>query len=254
MSEIDLDAELHRDWQVLAGVFAFLAAASVIGAAGRYGVATAVRWGTVTAAVAGGELLFLRRHLRRNHPEGEPDRLHGRLGAANLVTVVRGGCFAALAGFVAVSPDPTLAWLPALCYGVGVTLDRLDGTVARSVDRVTVLGTKLDMAFDTLGFLVAPIVGVLWGRLPVWYLSLAAARYVFKLACWLRARRGLPVGDLPPSDVRRSLAGVQMGFISVALVPVVPAGLVAAVAPLVLVPSLAYFLRDYLAVTGRWSA
>jgi CDP-diacylglycerol--glycerol-3-phosphate 3-phosphatidyltransferase len=135
-------------------------------------------------------------------------------------------------------------------YGGGCALDWIDGFAARRAGRTTVLGARLDMAFDTLGFLVAPVIGVLWGRLPVWYLSLSLARYLFKAGRGLRRYRGRPVYDLPPSRVRRPLAGVQMVFITVALAPVVPVETVRALAAVVLVPSLAVFARDYLVVSG----
>jgi len=51
--------------------------------------------------------------------------------------------------------ETALAWVPALCYGTGVALDKLDGIVARTVGRQTELGRRLDMAFDTFGFVVA---------------------------------------------------------------------------------------------------
>nr|WP_231554243.1 hypothetical protein [Halobellus rufus] len=110
------------------------------------------------------------------------------------------------------------------------------------------------MAFDTTGFLVAPVVAVLWGQLPIWYLSLSAARYLFKAGRGLRRRRGLPVYDLPDSLIRRPLAGLQMAFITLALSPLLGLAAIRLPALLVLVPSLAVFLRDYLVVSGRLRA
>jgi CDP-diacylglycerol--glycerol-3-phosphate 3-phosphatidyltransferase len=227
----------------------------------------AVQW-AVPAAVAGGFVVwFCRRHLDANRrdvtgdvgddgtaPEDEHPRTYETLGVANAVTVARGGLFAAVAGFVAVEPTSHVAWLPAVCYGTGCVLDLADGAIARWRDRTTLLGAKLDMAVDTLGFLVAPVVAVLWSRLPVWYLSLSAARYLFKAGRGYRRARGRPVYDLPPSVVRRPLAGVQMVFISVALAPVLPSATVRTLAVVVLAPSLAVFARDYLVVSGHLPA
>jgi CDP-diacylglycerol--glycerol-3-phosphate 3-phosphatidyltransferase len=172
-------------------------------------------------------------------------------GLANTLTLLRGMLYAVVAGFVVVPVGTGLAWVPALCYGVGAVLDKLDGTVARSVGRETALGARLDTAFDTFGFVAAPLVAVLWGLLPVWYLSISAARYVFLAGVRWRRLRDRPVFDRPDSDLGKYLAGVQMAFITVALVPAAPTGLVRAVAPVVLAPSLAVFARDYLAVSGR---
>ncbi|MEF8790748.1 MAG: CDP-alcohol phosphatidyltransferase family protein [Haloarculaceae archaeon] len=243
---------LRRHWAVVAAAFALAFVAVVAGVAAVAERPVAARWAVPAAGVAAFELWFLYRHLDANHGGGPDDRLYGSLGVANAVTLVRGGAFAAVAGFAAVEPTPGLAWLPALLYGGGCALDRIDGYTARRGGRTTVLGARLDMAFDTLGFLVAPVVAVLWGRLPVWYLSLSLARYAFRAGRGLRRRRGRPVHDLPPSSVRRPLAGVQMVFITVALAPVLPAATVRPLAAVVLVPSLAVFARDYLVVSGRF--
>ncbi|GAA0192096.1 CDP-alcohol phosphatidyltransferase family protein [Halobaculum roseum] len=209
-------------------------------------------WLVPAAVVVAWECVFLLRRRGLNHPPGEPAAVAGGVGVANAVTMARGLLYAGVAGFLLTGPlAGALAWAPALLYGAGAVLDAVDGALARRLGRRTVLGEKLDMGIDTLGFLVAPLVGVAWGRLPVWYLSLSAARYLFKLGRWRRRRRGLPVFDLPDSRVRRPLAAVQMAFIAVALAPVFPPSLVAGVAVAVLVPSLAVFARDYLVVAGH---
>ena len=251
-----------------------------------------VRWLLPAATVAAFELWFCLRYLGANRPDG-PDgwsavddsssreaqeRLGGRvtvngsddgvtadssvgrvtvyesLGAPNLVTLTRGTLFAALAGFVAVEPLPELVWFPAVLYGAGTGLDFVDGFLARRAGRRTALGAKLDLAFDTTGFLVAPVVAVLWGQLPVWYLSLSAARYLFKLGRGLRRRRGKPVYDLPDSVVRRPLAGVQMAFITLALSPILSPATARPLAVIVLAPSLAVFVRDYAVVAGWYGS
>ena len=201
------------------------------------------RWVLVAGAVLAYEVAFLAYHLDADGGSA--------FAPPNLVTLVRGGLYAATAGFLFVAAEPTIRWAPAACYGVGVVLDYVDGSLARRTGRTTELGTKLDLAFDTLGFLVAPLVAVAWGRLPVAYLSLSAARYVYRAGIGWRTRRGLPVGDLPPSRIRRPLAALQMGFIAVALAPVLPVSALHPLAVVVAAPSLAVFARDYLVVTGR---
>lgn len=188
-----------------------------------------------------------------------PPRVDGRplvelFGVANTLTLFRGALYAVVAGFVVVPPETPLVWVPALAYGGGVVLDKLDGVVARTVGEVTPVGKRLDMAFDTFGFVVAPLVAVLWGQLPVWYLSLSAARYVYRGGVAWRQFRGRPLFEQPNGDIGKYLAGVQMVFLTAALAPVVPTGVVWAAAPLVLFPSLLVFARDFLAVTGRLPA
>ena len=207
------------------------------------------RWVFHPASIAGccwaGQLWYVGRSV-------DTTRIVSTLvGLANGLTVLRGGLYAVVAGFVVVPPSTGLAWLPAICYGAGAVLDRLDGAVARTVGEQTELGTRLDMAFDTFGFVAAPLVAVLWGRLPVWYLSISAARYLFLSVIYWRQYRDRPVYDTPDSNLGKYLAGVQMAFITVALVPTVPAALVWTAAPVVLAPSLLVFGRDSLAVSGR---
>jgi CDP-diacylglycerol--glycerol-3-phosphate 3-phosphatidyltransferase len=60
----------------------------------------------------------------------------------------------------------------------------------------------------------------------------------------------LAVFDAPDNEIGRYLAGGQMAFLTLALAPAVPGALATAVAPAVLAPSLAVFLRDYLVVAG----
>jgi CDP-diacylglycerol--glycerol-3-phosphate 3-phosphatidyltransferase len=172
-------------------------------------------------------------------------------GLANVVTLVRGGLFAVVAGFAVVPRSTTLVWVPALCYGAGALLDRFDGVLARTVGSETRVGTRLDMAFDTFGFVAAPLVAVLWGRLPVWYLSLSALPYLYRGALSYRRLRGRTVYDRPDNDLGKYLAGLQMGFLTVALAPAAPISLVHAAAPIMLAPSVAVFARDFLVASGR---
>lgn len=172
-------------------------------------------------------------------------------GAANTVTLARGGLYAVVAGFVVVPQGTALAWVPALCYGTGVVLDRLDGALARTVGSETRVGARLDMAVDTFGFVAAPLLAVLWGLLPVWYLALSALRYLYRAGLAYRRLRGPPVYERPDSDLGKYLAGGQMAFLTVALAPPVPTALVWTVAPAALAPSVAVFARDFLVATGR---
>ena len=214
-----------------------------------------VRWLPPVAAVSAFLLWFSRRHLDANRPDAaDAASINRSLGLPNLVTLGRGGLLAALAGFATLTPRPEIAWLPALLYGTACGMDAVDGFLARRTERTTVLGSKLDLAIDTTGFVVAPVVGVLWNQLPVWYLSLSVARYLFKFGRWGRRRRGARVYDLPPSLVRRPLAGIQMGLITVALVPIVPLSTVRPLAAAVLVASLSVFVRDYLIVAGLYGS
>jgi CDP-diacylglycerol--glycerol-3-phosphate 3-phosphatidyltransferase len=254
MSRASIGARLRLDWTLAALSALLTLVVAVVGLAWLADNPVAARWAVPAAGVLGFELWFLRRNLDANHggEAGAEPSPYSRLGLPNAVTLFRGGLFAGVAGFAAVAPSPVYGWVPATLYGLGCALDAADGALARWRDRTTVLGARLDMAFDTLGFLVAPVVAVLWGRLPVWYLSLSVARYLFKAGRGWRRTRGAPVFDLPKSRLRRPLAGLQMVFITFALTPLLSGRTIDPLAALVLAPSLAVFARDYLVVSGRF--
>jgi len=231
-------------------------AAAVVGGVVVAGVPTEpVAWSPVSPAVvaaafAAGQLWVVAHNTDPVELGEEPFAY--LLGAANAVTGLRSGLYSAVAGLVVAAPTTAVVWLPGLLYGAGVALDKLDGTIARTVGRETLLGERLDMTVDTAGFVAAPVVAVLWGLLPWWYLLLSAARYVFLGVRWLRRVRGLPIFDRPDSDLGQSLAGVQMGFLTAVLLPTVPTALGWRLAPVVLAPSLAVFGRDILAINGLY--
>lgn len=225
-----------------------------VGLAGYVGVGAASRWGavaTVALAVVVGNWVV---RLGRVEYEANPHAVDARFGVPNLVTLVRGVLLAWVAGFLLVGWTGTeswIVWFPALLYATAATLDAVDGALARRLDQTTDLGAQLDMAFDAFGLLVAPLVAVVAGQLPWWYLSVSVARYVFVAGIWLRTHRGLSVAELPPRASRRVLAGVQMAFVAVALTPTLSAVHGRIGAALFGGALLAGFVRDWLYVSGR---
>ncbi|MEM4782186.1 MAG: CDP-alcohol phosphatidyltransferase family protein [Halalkalicoccus sp.] len=211
--------------------------------------ALARRWLLLVVPVLAYELGLLWRFLPRNRRD---ERLVPSLGLGTLLTFVRGVLLAFLAGFLLL-PQPTeaLVWLPAVLYGAAALADYVDGSLARLTDHVTTLGARLDTEFDALGILIAPLLAVLYGQLPLWYLSVSAARYLFVFGIWLRRRRDRPVFDLPPRRSRRLLAGLQMAFLTVVLSPPVSPPVTTVAAVFVAVPFVVGFVRDWLYVSGR---
>ena len=174
---------------------------------------------------------------------------------ATWVTVARGAAVAVLAGFVvAGSPAETgiVSWVPAALFAVAALLDAVDGVLARATDSVTDLGARLDVEIDALVVLVGTLVAVVDGALPSVFLAVGAARYLFVAARWWRVRHGRPVSELPPNRFRRPLGALAMLAIWLALVPVLENTVTYAFAGLVLVPFLANFCWDWLAVSGRF--
>jgi CDP-diacylglycerol--glycerol-3-phosphate 3-phosphatidyltransferase len=187
---------------------------------------------------------LLKRALPENRSEGQ-DELLPTLGAPNWITMLRALLIAVSAGFLPVPP------VAAPAYSAAALLDNLDGRLARRLARETRLGEKLDMEVDAVGILVASLAGIALGKLPLWYLSVGLARYLFVAGIWLRTLSGTSGQELDRSGARRLLAGGQMGFLAVVLWPQVPAELSLAASPLFGGATLAMFARDFFFVQSR---
>ena len=205
-------------------------------------------WALKVAAIMVYQLLFVLRSRQKILSGKNLDHLWG---LANLISLTRGLMIAILAGFLfAPKPAGILGWLPAVLYSLLAILDFFDGYWARKSNTQTHLGELLDQEYDALGILVAVVLVIQWGHLPVPFLYIAVAKYVFAAGIAWRSFRGKAVYPLPPSYMRRRLAGFQMGILAVFLWPIArPPGTL--LAELIIgVPLLLGFIRDWLLVSG----
>jgi CDP-diacylglycerol---glycerol-3-phosphate 3-phosphatidyltransferase len=211
----------------------------------------ALRWGLLASAMLLIQLVSLWKILPLNHRQGETALLP-RFGPGNSLTLARGVIIALLVGFLFIDQLPGIwAWLPLVLYFLSDLTDFFDGYLARVSGMVTRLGETLDMNNDALGVLVATLLAFQYGTVPWWYLPFGFARYIFLLGLFLHQRRGLPLHPMKPSRTRRFFAGVQMGFITVMLMPILGPPGTSFAATLFLLPFLTIFLIDYLEVTGQ---
>jgi CDP-diacylglycerol---glycerol-3-phosphate 3-phosphatidyltransferase len=246
----DLLRGLRLRWLVV-----FLFSLLGIGAGALYlsaswNAAVGVRW-SILASVASLYLLWVFYKNLPYNQQAATGELYPDLGLPNLLTYWRGFLVALTAGFLLVPrPQGELAWLPGLLYSLGILPDFLDGYLARVTRRSTRLGETLDVAVDSVAVLTGTVLAVVWGQLPVWYLLVGLARYLYLFGIWLRRQMDKPVFDLPPSMGRRALAGAQMGFMMVMLWPLFgPPGTTIA-AFLFGVPFLLNFIKDFLYASG----
>lgn len=189
--------------------------------------------------------------LPLNRPSSDAD-LYPDLGIANQLTLLRGWLIAATAGFLFVPASAsTLIWVAAACYSIAAILDRVDGFVARRTQRSSLLGAELDTVFDALGLLIAPLLALQLGKIHPSYLLVSVAYYCFVMGLALRKRRGAPVYPLAPSQLRRTLAGFQMGYVAVVLWPPFEASITVIAGFGFMLPLLAGFLVDWCVVSGR---
>ncbi|MFA5699952.1 MAG: CDP-alcohol phosphatidyltransferase family protein [Desulfuromonas sp.] len=191
-----------------------------------------------------------RQYLPLNH-NGSASTPYAHLGLANRLTILRGWLIACTGGFL-FQPFPPgfLVLVPAGLYAVSAIVDRLDGYAARRTGQISRMGMELDTVFDALGLAVAPLLAVWYGKIHWSYLLVSCAYYLFQWGVSYRHQAGLPVSSLQPKLSRRTIAGFQMGFIAVVLFPIFepPATRIAGFA--FMLPVLAGFLLDWVAVSG----
>lgn len=142
-------------------------------------------------------------------------------GPANGVTCARLALVALLAGAIAEPVTRPIANLAALVGAVALALDGLDGWLARRTRMTSPFGARFDMETDALLTLV--LAALVWrsDRAGAWVLLSGLLRYLFvgsaTLWPWLRH-------PLPERRRRKAVCAVQVGTLSVALLPALPPG------------------------------
>jgi phosphatidylglycerophosphate synthase len=206
----------------------------------------------VLAAVHG----LLWRRLSANRPAGS-SVIAPRLGAANRISLLRGLLISLTAGFLFFLPQgetgaaAVAAWLPGGLYLTAAVLDGIDGAWARRTRTSSPLGQFLDVNIDALGVLVACAVATGTGRLPAYYPIAGLAYYLYQFGLWRRRCRGKCIHPAGSRRFARLVAGFQMGFLGVALLPIFTPAALAIAAPVFLLPLLAGFVWDWGIVQGR---
>lgn len=241
---------LKQRW-LAAGVLGLLALLAAGWALQRFGWAPA-RWPWLAVPVWAGLMLWsgLGLELHRTEPGGP---LLDRLGPGNWMTIGRAAMLSALAGYLlAPRLDGLGAWLPAMLYTGGDVIDYFDGYLARRSNTSSPFGERFDLELDAAGLLLAVLVAVRYGSLPLWFLPLGFARYLFAGLIWLRRRRDLPLKPLSDSLARRPLAGLTMGYLSVVLWPILDPTSITLAGIAFGIPFSLGFVRDGLVVSGVW--
>jgi phosphatidylglycerophosphate synthase len=129
---------------------------------------------------------------------------------------------------------------------VALTLDLVDGWVARRTNTVSELGARLDMELDAL--LVAVLSALVAVVLGPWVLLIGGMRYLFVIA---GHRRPWLCASLPPSRARKVVAAVQGVVLVVATAAVLPQWLAVTAVLGALLSLLWSFGRDTLWLAGQ---
>ena len=187
----------------------------------RIGLAGMVGAGAVYALIAAG----VRRGLARQAP-------HGHFGGANIVTTLRAGVAAILAGLAleAALAGAGLAGAPladagpwrwglAAAAAGALALDGVDGWIARRQRLVSAFGARFDMEVDALFILTLSVIALASGRAGPWVLAAGFLRYGFVAAGRIWPALAAP---LPPSFRRKAACVFLAVSLIAALVPPVP--------------------------------
>ena len=139
---------------------------------------------------------------------------HDRIGLCNTVTLLRA---ALTAGLVAALLSPGVAaWGVVAVAGLALSLDGVDGWLARREGLVSDFGARFDMEVDALLALVLALIALAAGKAGPWVLILGGLRYVYVAAGvllpWLQ-------GDLPPRWGRKTICVVQIATLIALLAP-----------------------------------
>ncbi len=190
------------------------------------GAALLARWLGVDAlilkaaalAAAGGALLLwlAARHLAAP-----------AFGYANAVTLARGVLLLLLPTLLGSEPTATLAWVLVALGTAAVTLDGVDGALARRRAESSAFGARFDMEVDAL--LILALSALVWqhGKAGVWILAAGLLRYLFVAASYVLPWLG---AALPPRRRRQAVCVVQIVSLLAALAPVLEPRFSAAIA------------------------
>ncbi|HEY7596847.1 MAG TPA: CDP-alcohol phosphatidyltransferase family protein [Actinophytocola sp.] len=138
-------------------------------------------------------------------------------GPADLVTLARAVLIGGVTVLVSDIPEPVPVTPMVVLAAVALSLDAVDGRVARHTGTVSRFGARFDMETDA--FLILVLSAYLATNLGPWVLAIGVMRYVFvvagRLLPWLRA-------ELPHSMIRKTIAaaqGIILAFAAAELLP-----------------------------------
>lgn len=205
-------------------------------------VSTALAAGAILPYAVGGLLAVTQ--VARHHP-------HPAFGAANLVTLLRLLLTSLFSGFAvemlftAAAPTDSALWGAFFLALAAVSLDGVDGLLARRLGTSSDFGSCFDMETDAFLILMLSLAVFALNKAGAWVLLGGALRYIFVAVGWFWPALARP---LPPSMRRKVICVLQTGGLILPLAPAIdpPTGALIAFA--------AFLLLLYsFAVDARWS-
>lgn len=178
---------------------------------------------------------------------------HQSFGPANVVTLYRSAGTVLLASLVPVAGllSDSWLWLITILAILLLSLDGVDGYLARRTRLASDFGARFDMEIDALLILTISI--FLWqsGEAGLWITAVGLMRYLFVLAgLWSRPLRG----ELFPSFRRKLVCVIQLVVLCAILSPLVSSPLSGALGIVALTCLTGSFLRDVLWLYQNYSS
>ena len=246
--------QLQRELLIIAGIGGVCLLLLFIGFAIQVEANFACQWLIQSSFLWAGTNYFCWSQLNLNRADSSA-ALYPTLGWGNRLTILRGGLIALTGGFLLLPlPYAQLEILAACFYTFAAIIDRLDGFIARRTKQVSLLGNTLDINFDALGLVIAPLLAISWGKVHGSYLILSFAYYIYQWAVQRRRHAGLGIHPLTENPLRRTLAGFQMGFIACSLWPMLKPEFTVFASVCFMLPVVLGFFVDWWVLTGRCSS
>jgi phosphatidylglycerophosphate synthase len=175
-----------------------------------------------------------------------------RFGVANQVTLLRAGLVCLIGGALLAGGSPmVLGWSLAALVAAALSLDAVDGWLARRCGSTSEFGARFDLEIDALLILILAMLAWQSGRAGAWVLTIGLLRYGFVLAGrvlpWLRR-------PLPPSRRRQAVCVQQGVTLLLCLLPPVGPTFASAAAGVALTALLASFAADIIYLAGTRGA
>ncbi len=155
---------------------------------------------------------------------------HAEFGAANTVTLLRLAISTVLVAAV-LGTQEQIAWTIVALAAFCLTLDGVDGWLARRSGLTSSFGARFDMEVDCLFALALSLLVFESGKVGVWVLGLGLARYVFWAASfplpWLAA-------PLPERRSRKVVCVAQIATLIALVTPLIQPPLASLIAAVIL--------------------
>jgi phosphatidylglycerophosphate synthase len=149
---------------------------------------------------------------------------HPRFGYANIVTAVRAG-LVSLVGAVVLFSDAfgeakidVMVWATAGCALFALSLDGVDGYLARRFRQQSVLGARFDMEVDAFLIFILSVAAAVLGKAGPWVILIGAMRYLFVAFQMVLPELRMPLAE---SFRRKLVCVVQVGVLCAVMLPII---------------------------------